>query len=358
VKRVRSRFRADLTKIRETVVDVPHKNFMMCLNESTLNPFEILSKEIIQKLRNVPFNRYFNSITQELLNLLSHYVGLDKEYIMMGNGADEMLYYTFVSVRENKKDFALSLSPSYFDYKSYSGAVGLKIQYIDLNQDFDFSTHKYLEKSKDPDCKLAIICNPNNPTGNLFPKTKIIEIIENCQQLVLVDETYFEFSGETLLNEIDNYRNLIVVRSFSKAFSAAGLRFGYLLSHPDNIKELKKVKTVFNLNLITQAIGTVILENQGLFQNYILKVIKQREKLFSSLSNMPGLTPFNTKTNFLIFKSRFSKQLYTHLQNCEIAIRAIWTHPVLRDFLRVTVSKPSENKFFYEKTRDFMLQKV
>lgn len=146
--------------------------------------------------------------------------------MLYGNGADDILYHIFLAVRESEQSFALSLAPSYFDYKTFALAVGLKVRFLDLEPDFSFDTYEYIRRASDPNCRLAILCNPNNPTGNLFSKEQLRQIITALpDKLVLIDETYYEFSGCTFAEELAQYPNLILVRSFSKAFSSAGLRF-------------------------------------------------------------------------------------------------------------------------------------
>ncbi|MCD6176602.1 MAG: aminotransferase class I/II-fold pyridoxal phosphate-dependent enzyme, partial [Candidatus Cloacimonetes bacterium] len=201
-------FREDLKSKKPVNITVPNKSIKMGLNESSLNPFEVVKEEFLEKMKNVHLNRYFNDITKTLIKQLADYAEVAPECLAFGNGADEMLYYLFNSVRNDNNSFATSLAPSYFDYKSYSGAVGLGIKFLSLNADFDFSVEEYLKLCDDENCKLAILCNPNNPTGNLLDEDKIIEILEKSNRLVLIDETYFEFSGKTFADKIYKYPNL------------------------------------------------------------------------------------------------------------------------------------------------------
>ena len=347
-------FRDDIKERKPIKVNVPFKKVMMCLNESDLNPMEVLQKEIWDKIATFPINRYFNDVTNELNDLLSDYTGFDKDYFIFGNGADEMLYYVFNSVRNDNNSYAISLSPSYFDYKSYSRAVGLGIKFFHLDNHFDFDADEYMKTGDNKDCKLTIICNPNNPTGNLFDTKKIEYIIKNTPHLVLIDETYFEFSNITFAHLIDKYDNLIIVRSFSKSFSVAGLRFGYILSNPKNIYEIKKVKTYFNLNLLTQAIISVLLKNKDIFLKHNEFVIKERNELYEKLNLIPDLKVWNTNTNFLIFNAgEKSMELFNFLQDNDIAVRNVGQHPIMKNNLRVSISSKEDNSYFYEKIKEF-----
>ncbi len=271
-------FRGDLYDKKAVNVNVPHLKNMMCLNESTLDPFQTVKEQFLRLMEQIHLNHYYNEITSELFRRIADYAGVRPENLILGNGADELLYYLFIAVRENRNSFALSLSPSYFDYKSYCDATGLLLKNFMLDSDFSFDVNRFIKESDHPDCRLLILCNPNNPTGNLFPAEDLIKIIiSNHDRLVLIDETYFEFSSVTFADKIMKFSNLVIVRTFSKAFSAAGLRFGYLISQQDNINQIKKVVTAFNLSIFTQALALTIIKNRKSFLN-IIKRSSTREK--------------------------------------------------------------------------------
>ncbi|MBN2460621.1 MAG: aminotransferase class I/II-fold pyridoxal phosphate-dependent enzyme, partial [Candidatus Cloacimonetes bacterium] len=174
---------------------------------------------------------------------------------------------------------------------------------------------------------------------------------------VIIDETYYEFSGCTLADQLDRYRNLIIVRSFSKAFSVAGLRFGYIISHPDNIKELNKVMTIFHLNLLTQSFICAILDNKEVFLEHNHRVISLRNKLFDDLSCIEGIQVHPSHTNFLIFSlGKKTGEYYEFMIQNEVSLRPVWSHPLLHDYLRVSISSESANNIFLEKTREYARQ--
>ncbi len=348
-------FREDLKNKKPVNINVPDKRIKMGLNESSLNPFEVVRDEFLKKMKNVQLNRYFNDITTTLSKQLSDYANFAPECLVFGNGADEMLYYLFNAVRNNNNSFAVSLAPTYSDYKSYSGAVGLGIKFLSLQPDFDFSVEEYLKLCDDENCKLSVLCNPNNPTGNLLNESKIIEILKSSKRMVLIDETYFEFSGKTFADKIYEYPNLVIVRSFSKSFSAAGLRFGYIISHPDNIKELEKVMTIFHLNLMTQTMISTMLENKKIFLEHNKEVIENKEDVFQKLSAIDGITVHPSATNFLTFSAgNKTEDLFNFLSQNDIAIRPVWHHPVLAKHVRVTISNSGHNAAFIKNVKKFI----
>jgi histidinol-phosphate aminotransferase len=343
------RFRKDLQAKKAVEVNVPHKKVMMCLNESTLNPLDAVKDQLLDNLKDVPLNRYFNDITPKLKKKLAEYVGygIKANQILFGNGADEMLYYIFSSVRESVKSYAVSLAPSYFDYKSYCDAVGLGFEAIDLNKDFYFSAEDFLEKLNHPYCKLGILCNPNNPTGNLIPDKKIVHILENTDKLIIVDETYFEFSGITFADVLHKYPNLIIVRSFSKAFSVAGLRFGYLITSEENAVELGKVMTAFHSSLMIQTFAYTILENKEIFLEHTENVKAIRNKLYIWMLSQDYITVYPSHTNFLIFTIGDSTPaLFDYLSEHDVALRPVWGHPMLTNHIRISIGTQEEVELF------------
>lgn len=349
-------FRKDLQTKKPVEINVPHKKVKLGLNESSLDPLSIVGSQFQRRMGDIPLNRYFNSVTAELYDKLADYAGVKKENLAFGNGADEMLYYIFTAVRESGQSFAASLAPTYFDYRSYCGAVGLGIRFLSLEKNFDFDLEKFIDLADDTNCRLIIICNPNNPTGNLFSDQKIISLIkENPNRLILIDETYFEFSGKTFAGMIDEYPNLVIVRSFSKAFSAAGLRFGYVISQPQNIIELTKVIPIFHLNLMTQALAASILDRKNQFLDFVWQIQKNKKIVQKELEEITELKVHSSATNFLTFSAGSqTEELFSYLAENDIAIRPVWHHPILNQHLRVTISGSSvENNLFLCKVAKF-----
>ena len=351
-------FRSDLLKAKPAAdISVPRKKHMMCLNESTLNPFEALRNEILANLGTVPLNRYFNPVTDRLEKKLASYVGHDitPEHLIFGNGADEMLYFSFIAVRETPASFAVSLAPSYFDYSTYSRAVGLGIKFLPLQDDFDFDLDTYMNHLHQDGCTLAILCHPNNPTGNLLDEDKIRHVIEHSPVPVLLDETYFEFSGKTFVDQVHSYPNLMIVRSFSKSFSGSGLRFGYLVSSKESIAQLKKVMTIFHSSLLIQTFAETMLDNQALFADHNQLILKEKVRLQSRLEGLAGMKVYSSATNFLLFTiGNSSADLFLRLQERDIAIRDVGAHPLIKNHLRVTIGSPEQNDFFFKTVAEFM----
>ncbi len=350
-------FRTDLLQAGPPAdISVPRKKNMMCLNESVLDPYQTIDEAFHRTMQDIRLNRYFSSVTDELRRLLVDYVGhgVNKDNLLWGNGADDMLFACFLAVRENSSAFALSLAPSYFDYSTYSSAAGLGIKFIDYLPDFDFDEKKYLEILNSPDCRLGILCNPNNPTGHLLSDEKILYILENTSKPVLLDETYFEFSGRTFVDRIADFSHLIIVRSFSKSFSAAGLRFGYLVSQSQNLNEIRKVQTIFNTSIMVQAFVMTMLLNKDVFLRHTAAAVVLKHQLYEEMLKIDTIKTLPSATNFLTFSAGDrSPELFEYFKQNDIAIRDVGAHQLLAKHLRVSVGSVEQNRFFIDTLQSF-----
>lgn len=351
-------FRADLSDKKPAIITVPQRKRMMCLNESYLDPFEAIKEQYLERMKHTHINRYLSPISDELRSKLAAYAGcgITDQNVLWGNGCDDVLYHIFMSVRKDENSFAVSLAPSYFDYKTFCDMVGLGIKFVDLEEDFSFDTDKYLEAAKHDNCKLAILCNPNNPTGNLFPKEQLRQIVDALpEKLVLIDETYYEFSDVSFLSELADHPNLILTRSFSKAFSGAGLRFGYAISSEANIWELSKVFQTFHTSIFQQSFALTILENVPLFCSHVLNTIKSRDEVYQELGKIDGLVVHPSHTNFLTFTiGERSSELFEYLKDQDIALRSVGAHPRLKNCLRATISSSEDNAALLKTIRGFL----
>ncbi len=351
------RFRSDLEARKLPVVTVPKRDVMMCLNESAMDPLEVIREPLMEKMKGIHLNRYFSDVTDQLKSALASYVGNNTtpECFEFGNGADEMLYYLFTSVRDSSESFAVSVAPSYGDYITYTRAVGMKIKFAQMNEQFDFDENEFLQLMDHPDCKLGIICTPNNPTGNLLDDAKVHRILSSTEKLILIDEAYFEFSGRTYTGFLEKYPNLVVIRTFSKGFGASGLRFGYIISNPENMHEIKKVMTFFHMSILIQAFALTILENQAPFIEYNQCVIQERTRIIDTLNANPMLHAYPSYTNFILFNADDrAVPLHEHLKENGIAIRHYASHKLLGDKLRVTISTKEDNDAFLKHVWNFI----
>lgn len=313
------------------------------------NPYD-LPDEIKEFLKEkiTGFNRYPDPQANKLREVVASYVGVNKEEILIGNGSDELILYILLTFKSNQVVYP---TPTFTMYKILTQIANATPIGIPLTDGFELNDEEILKVTKDTP-SIIFIAYPNNPTGNCFSKEKVLRIVEELpSSLVIIDEAYFEFSKETFLSLIDSYPQVIILRTFSKAFGLAGLRIGYLIANPEIVNELFKVKLPYNLNSFSQSVAACVMESfRYLLQPQINQIIAQREKLYSFLKGINGIIPYPSDANFILFKTNhiLANTLFSELVEEEILIRNL-NEDGISNFLRVTIGNEQENNTFMEK---------
>jgi len=196
---------------------------------------------------------------------------------------------------------------------------------------------------------------PNNPTGTAIPLAGVKRLASEANALVVVDEAYHDFADDSVLPLLADYENLVILRTFSKAMRAAGLRIGYLLGHAALVKQLAKVMLPFNVSLMAREAALAILTNRTLLAEGIRAVIKERGALFEQLQSVKGITPFPSQANFVCFRATVPSQaLFEALLKRGILVRNVSHYPLLSDCLRVSVGTDEENRAFLNALKAIM----
>jgi len=303
--------------------------------------------------RDLLVNFYPDNDAASLRREIGKYIGEDPSKIIAGNGSSEMIELilkTFV----DKNEMVLSFIPTFSMYKIYSQIYSAKFIGFQSRKDFGLDVDAFINKIKEVNPKVIILCNPNNPTGYLLDKGSIKKILDNTQALVVVDEAYMEFAEGTMINEISNYHNLVVLRTLSKAFGLAGIRLGYMVSNEAIINVVTKVKSPYNLNSLTQYIGINALEQRDKVIAYIENVKWEREKLYLSMKEI-GVNVYKSYGNFLFFNSPIAK-LQDKLMIKGILIRSF--SGKLKDYYRVSIGDEEENSMFIEMLKEIINNEI
>lgn len=315
-------------------------------NEGDKNLFKDLVKELGD---NFYLNVYPDDNYADLKNAIADYIGCKTQNISVGNGSSELLdlcVKTFVDTNE----LILSLDPTFSMYSIYAKIVNSR--YIGAGQDNDFivDVDDVIKSIKENNPKITIVCNPNNPTGAVIKKDKVLEIVKSTDEIVIVDEAYMEFGEESVVGEIENYKNLIIVKTLSKAFSMAGIRTGYLLANEELVKTVEKVRPPYNLNSISAFLATKALQQKDKMLVYVNQVKKEREKVYKSLLDM-GIKAFPSGANFVFFYCD-DKDLEDKLVKEDVLIRKFGGK--LDNHYRVTIGTNKENNAFVEAMKKFV----
>ena len=269
---------------------------------------------------------------------IGRYIGIDPSHIIAGNGSSEMIELvikTFV----DKDEAIMSFVPSFSMYSVFSRIYSAKFIGVESNEDFSVDIDILIKKAKEINPKVILLCNPNNPTGYLIDKKNIEKLLAETDSIVVVDEAYMEFAEGSMVQEVSKYKNLIVLRTLSKALGLAAIRLGYMISNGEIIKIINNVKSPYNLNAITQYIGAMALKKKDKIIDYVEEVKKERVFLFNELKELP-FEVYKSSANFVFFKSDID-DLDEKLAEEGILIRSFSGD--LLGYYRATVGNRNEN---------------
>jgi histidinol-phosphate aminotransferase len=223
---------------------------------------------------------------------------------------------------------------------------------VPLKSDFAIDSDKVLAAITEHQPALVFIAYPNNPTGNLFDEAAITRIIQTAPGLVVVDEAYHAFAGRTFMPRLVDYPNLLVMRTLSKS-GLAGLRLGLIAGPGAWLGHVDKVRLPYNVNVLTQLVAEKVLQNHELLAQQAAAIKAERTRLFEGLKRIPGVQPFPSDANFILFKTGKAEQVFNGLRQRGVLIKNLHgAHPALAECLRVTVGTPEEDAQFLDVLKD------
>ena len=319
-------------------------NIKLDANESPYSLDEETLELVISKIKQIQFNRYPDGSGLELRKCYEKYCGAKYSNMIIGNGSDELIQIIYSAFIDSGDKVAL-LDTDFSMYSIYAKAAGGNPTYFKLENDFTLHTQdliKFIEAEKP---KLLVLSNPNNPTGGAISSNDIIKIVEGCSCPVVIDEAYFEFFGETVINQINNYENLIVLRTCSKAISGASMRVGFLISNDFIIKQMNKVKPPFNVNTISQEIGKIVINCNKNIKNNVEKTKQIREYVYNELNKFKNIRLYAANSNFILIETKYSQEIYSHLKSNGIIVRD-FNGGRLNNCLRVSIGTKDEMNEF------------
>jgi histidinol-phosphate aminotransferase len=289
---------------------------------------------------------------------LSKYLDIDQSKLYVGNGSDDVLE-RLARCFANKDSTVLIVEPSFFMYGYFASLSGARRKSVRLRPSFELDVDAILG-AKEPSTSLLILCSPNNPTGNQFRQEDVKRILEEFDGLVAIDEAYADFGRYSTAKWTDNFENLVVLRSFSKAYGLAALRAGYAVSNPSVIEWLKKATPPFNVNAFTQKLVEISLKKSARFKREIQRVLEQRAWLIKQLETMDGVKPYPSDANFVLFRimreDLTSSQVWTTLRHMKILVRDKGSDPLLQNCIRVTVGTHKMNLEFLKALKQILNQ--
>jgi histidinol-phosphate aminotransferase len=332
-----------------TVKSIPPSPDLIKLNQNE-NPFDLpdsLKREIVEEFILQPWNRYPDVFPAKLIEALSLYTNVPEESIIAANGSNELMYTILMTI-VSKGTKVLIPTPTFFLYEKIVNVLEGTLISVPASNDLSFDVESIIATAKKEQPSLIILNSPNSPTGQMLSIAEVEKITSETEAIVLVDEAYIEFADmPTVLPLMQRYDRLIILRTFSKAFSLAGLRIGYLLAQPSVCAELLKPKIPFTVNNFSSAAAVKLMQKKELILERILYIKAQKEYLFNELNGMKGIKVFSSQTNFLIFQVKNdAKILFEKLLSENVLIRDVGSYPMLKNTLRVNAGTEIENRAF------------
>jgi histidinol-phosphate aminotransferase len=277
---------------------------------------------------------------RELRKALEGYVGVSADHIVAGSGSDELIDLV-VRLFIAPGDKVINCTPTFGMYSFLTEVCGGEV--VEAPRDKSFAVDlDVVKKAIKEHAKIIFIASPNNPTGNTILEQEVLELME-AGLVVVIDEAYYEFCGETRVPLVSQHDNLIVLRTFSKWAGIAGLRVGYGVFPPKLVGHLMKIKQPYNVNIAAQIAAIETLKDLDYRQRTIKAILEERERLFTKLAELKSLEPTPSKANFILCHIQGGKAARIHyeLKQWGIFVR-YFDSPRLKDYLRISIGKPEQ----------------
>lgn len=312
------------------------------------NPSDVpaeVRRSIDKAIRALDFNRYPDPLAHKLRSQIAEANGLAEDQVLLGNGGDELLFDIALAWGGPGRK-VLNMPPTFSVYEANAKLTNTDIINVERCEDYAIDEEAVLARVAQGDIDYVIVTSPNNPTGSLADEAFIERLLEATDALVVVDEAYFEFSRRTVRPLMALHKNLLILRTFSKAFSLAGVRMGYVLAAPEVIRELIKVRQPYSVDAVSQAIASVVFEQRAKFEPGIKAIIAERERLLDELSKRSGVTVYPSDANYILFRTENADSLWEALYDQGILVRDFSHAPRLENCLRVSIGTPEQNDAF------------
>lgn len=290
-------------------------------------------------------NRYPDPQQSKVKTCLAELKNVSASQILLGNGSDEVLDLIFRAFCEPNQDNVITLPPTYGMYNVLADLNAIEIKQILLDKNFEPNVEAILE-AQNKNSKILFICSPNNPTANSFTANKIENLLNKFQGIVVIDEAYIDFSNqESWVSRLDEFPNLVVTQTLSKAYGLAGIRLGICYASKLIISVLNKIKPPYNINQLTQDKALERLNKSEEIKNEVDIILNERKHLVTELNSISFVKKvFKSDANFLLVKVDDANIRYKQLIDKGIVVRNRTNQPLCENCLRFTIGTQNENE--------------
>ena len=319
-------------------LDAPRAPRKLNQNESPFDAPEAVKQAVIRAMRDEPWNRYPPFTPTALLERLAARHGWLASGVLVGNGSNELIQATLaVTVGEGTP--VVTPAPTFSLYRLLTAVYGGRHVPVPLTADFQFDLDALVQAARDTRAPLVVVNSPNNPTGTPLPDGAVERLLAETTALIVLDEAYQDFGGPTAVPLLKDEPRLVVLRTFSKAMSLAGLRFGYALAHPAVAAEIAKARLPYNVNRVTLAAAHAALDAADVLAECVRAVRRTRDALVGRLARIPGVRAFPSAANFVLIRCEThpAAEVFRRLvEDHGILVRDVSGAAGLEDCLRIT----------------------
>ncbi len=338
--------RQDLLGVAPYVSPQLPARYRLNTNESPYPPPQAMVEEVAEELRAIALNRYPDRDATRLYDAISEHVGWSREGLWVANGSNEVFLHIFLGFGGGSRS-SLVFEPTYSLHSLIPQIASTRVIVLDRAQDFHIDVKAALKTIEAEGPEVVIVCSPNNPTGDCEPLDTVEAFLDAAPGIVVVDEAYGEFAGaeHSARPLLDDHPNLVITKTFSKAWRLAGVRIGYMLAQPTLIAELARVRLPYNLSAITQILGEAAIRHSEDTLRLVDALVTERDRLAEGLREK-GLKVYPAKANFVLFEIDDADRVWKELLERDVLVRNYSGSRGLENCLRVTAGLPEETDAF------------
>jgi len=312
-------------------------------NENLVLDKDILTKISIDSLKKIDLRKYPIELSEEVYKKISSYLMVSKKSLVLGSGSDQIIELLLTIIGKGRRLTSIYPTFSYFKTRCQLHKVGFS-EILLSTVDNSINMEKFMEKARKS--HAIYLCSPNNPTGNQFDKSQVLDILNSLENsLVIIDEAYVEFAKYSLTKYVQEYSNLVILRTFSKAMGLAGARIGYMIANEELADLFKnKIQLPYAVNSISIAIAISVLANPKKMEKSISLIKDERERLYRNLSKIKKIKVYKSDANFLFIKCNEKyKGILEALEDSKIIVKALGNIRNYGNCIRLTIGTKRMN---------------
>jgi len=322
-------------------------------NENFMLPREFMASEMFHLSKNLDTRLYPTDQKTRLASAIANYLNIQSDQVVIGNSSDDILEITSRVFLKEKDVTAISVTPTFVMYQVIASNLGHRLIEVPLRDDFTLDVDKVMDACE-RSTHVLFLCSPNNPTGKQFPADQVRELADKFEGILIVDEAYVEYAPHSVIGLTKEYENIVVLRTFSKAFGLAGLRIGYAVTNQKIAATLKAIQLPYNINVVSLELALRALTRIDEVRAAVDLVKAERNLLIGNVKAIPGLVPYPSDANFVLLKTpRRARQIRDDLAEKRVLVRC-YNSSSLSNYMRVTVGTRQMNTAFVRALGEIM----